>query len=73
MRDDGSSVLKDASHHTDFTQELSKLSGSSCCLLKPWGESKTIAWGRNWSKACKGLEAELKYPGQYSLQPRLCL
>jgi len=71
--DDGSSILKHASHYTDFIQELPKGSGSSCCLLRPWGERKTVARGRNWSKACKGLETQLKHPGQYSLQPSLCL
>lgn len=73
MRDNGNSVLKDESHHTEFIHELPEKSGRSYCLLRPCEERKTIASRRNWSKACKGLETQLKYPGQYILLLSLCL
>lgn len=37
-RDNGSSVLKDESHHAEFIHELPKKSGRSYCMLRPCGE-----------------------------------
>lgn len=69
MGDNGSSVLKDESHHTEFIHELPKNSGRSYCLLRPCEERKNIVSMRNWSKAWNGNSAKISKAVYPTAQP----
>lgn len=59
VRDNGSSVLKHESHHTESIHELPMKSGRSYCLLRPCKKGKTIASRKDYSKACNGNSAKI--------------